>query len=288
MIKVKAAAKINISLDIIKRLENGYHSLFMLMQSVDLYDEISVDLTNDKNISISCNIPDIPTDKSNIAYKAAEAFFKYAKIDNPGISINICKAIPFAAGLAGGSADGAGVIVSLDRLFGTNFSQKQLCDIGITVGADIPFCIIGGTMLAQDIGGVLSPLPELKDVYIVLAKPKAGISTKSAYNAFDTAANVRHPDNASIIHFAANGDYDKVYKYASNVFEQFIEVPERINIKSVMRDNNCKMTCMSGSGPTVFGIFENENDAKKCYEKLSENMDDVYITKPVSNGTIFE
>lgn len=288
MIKVKAAAKINISLDIIKRLENGYHSLFMLMQSVDLYDEISVDLTNDKNITISCNISDIPTDKSNIAYKAAEAFFKYAKIDNPGISINICKAIPFAAGLAGGSADGAGVIVSLDRLFGTNFSQKQLCDIGITVGADIPFCIIGGTMLAQDIGGVLSPLPELKDVYIVLAKPKAGISTKSAYNAFDTATNVRHPDNASIIHFAANGDYDRVYKYASNVFEQFIEVPERINIKSVMRDNNCKMTCMSGSGPTVFGIFENENDAKKCYEKLSENMDDVYITKPVSNGTIFE
>lgn len=288
MVKVKAAAKINISLDIIKRLENGYHSLFMLMQSVDLYDEISIKLTNDKKITIACNISDIPTDKSNIAYKAAEAFFKYADIDNPGIEIDICKAIPFAAGLAGGSADGAGVIVSLDRLFGTNFSQKQLCDIGITVGADIPFCIIGGTMLAQDIGGVLSPLPELKDANIVLAKPKAGISTKSAYNAFDSANNVRHPDNASIIHFAANGDYDTVYKYASNVFEQFIEVPERVNIKSVMRNNNCKMTCMSGSGPTVFGIFENENDAKKCYEKLSENMDDVYITKPVSSGTIFE
>lgn len=288
MVKVKAAAKINISLDIIKKLENGYHSLFMLMQSVNLYDKISVELTNDKKISVSCNVAGIPTDETNIAYKAAVAFFKYAEIDNPGISIDICKAIPFAAGLAGGSADGAGVIVSLDRLFGTSFSQKQLCEIGIKVGADIPFCTVGGTMLSQDIGGVLSPLPSLENVHIVLAKPKAGVSTKSAYNAFDNAVNVRHPDNASILHFAANGDYDSVYKYASNVFEQFIEVPQRVNIKSVMRDNNCKITCMSGSGPTVFGIFENKTDAENCFEKLSEIMDDVYITNPVSKGVVFE
>jgi len=288
MITVNAAAKINLSLDIVKRLDNGYHSLFMIMQSVDLYDTIKVEKCDCKGICITCNVADIPTDDSNIAAKAAKAFFNAANIENSGIKIDITKRIPHAAGLAGGSADGAGVIVALNEMFGTDFTQKELCDIGVKVGADVPFCIVGGTMLSQDIGGVLSPLQPLHDVFIVLAKPKAGVSTKGAYDAFDSAHNIKHPDNCNLLHAAVNGDFDKLFVLASNVFEQVIEVPERVNIKSVMRKHNCKTTCMSGSGPTVFGIFENKNDAENCVAELKSIIPEVFLTKPLNCGTFFE
>ena len=168
---VNAPAKINLTLDIIGRRNDGYHLVKMLMQSVDVCDTVTVWDDADSPIQVFCNREEIPVSEANTAYRAAQAFFEAAKIENPCIGIKIKKRIPMAAGLAGGSADAAAVIVALDRMFETRLSEAELTDIGERVGADVPFCIFGGTMLAEGIGTILTPLPDLPDCYIVLSKP---------------------------------------------------------------------------------------------------------------------
>lgn len=280
----KAAAKINLMLDILTTLDNGYHSLFMIMQSVGLYDTVSVESTDDGRISISCSEEKLPCDKSNIAYKAAEAFFDYTKIENKGIKIHIEKNIPFAAGMAGGSADGAAVIAALNDIYSAGLSQKELCAVGVKVGADVPFCLTGGTCLAQNIGEVLSPLTDLPDCHIVLAKPERGVSTKEAYAAFDTAQNIRHLDTCGMLFAASKGDLNEICRRTKNVFEQLIEVPERVPIKSVLNRYGALAACMSGSGPTVFGIFDDESKAECAAESLQSFINQVYLVKPVKSG----
>ena len=280
----KAAAKINLMLDILTTLENGYHSLFMIMQSVGLYDTVSVESTDDGRISISCSEKKLPCDKSNIAYKAAEAFFDYTKITNKGIKIHIEKNIPFAAGMAGGSADGAAVIAALNDIYSAGLSQRELCAVGVKVGADVPFCLTGGTCLAQNIGEVLSPLADLPDCHIVLAKPERGVSTKEAYAAFDTAQNIRHLDTCGMLFAASKGDLNEICRRTKNVFEQLIEVPERVPIKSVLNRYGALAACMSGSGPTGFGIFDDESKAECAVESLRSFINQVYLVKPVKSG----
>lgn len=281
----KAAAKINLMLDILSRLDNGYHSLFMIMQSVSLFDEITVEKTSAGGISLSSNEKRIPCDEANIAFKAATAFFNAAGIEDRNISIYLQKNIPFEAGLAGGSADGAAVIKALNDIYKTELSEKELCAIGAKIGADIPFCLTGGTRAAQNIGDVLSPLPDLKDCYIVLAKPEKGVATGKAFSEFDKHG-VRHLDTCSMLYYAANGDFDGICSKAGNVFEQLIEVPQRVPIKSVMYDNNAVCACMSGSGPTCYGIFKNEDDAKNAYEALKKDFKETYLCTPVNSGLI--
>lgn len=280
----EAFSKINLMLDIITRLPNGYHSLFMLMQSVSLSDRITVETNSSGNTELACSQRLIPTDKSNIAYKAADAFFDYTKIKNTGLKINIEKNIPFSAGLAGGSADGAAVIQALDDIYATSLSDYQKNRIGIKVGADVPFCLTGGTRLAQNTGDILSPLPDMKNCYIVLCKPDMGVSTKKAYDAFDQNKNLRHLDCAGILYAASLGDYEAVCAKIGNVFEQLVEVPERVKIKSVMNAFKAKATCMSGSGPTVFGVFLNKSDAQKACEKLKLKYAQTFLCEPVSSG----
>lgn len=284
-ITYKAAAKINLMLDILSRLENGYHSLFMIMQSVDLFDIVTVKKTTSGGITLSGSEENIPYDETNIAYKAAKAFFDKTEIEDANISIHIEKAIPFAAGLAGGSADGAAVIAALNDIYNTNLTEKELCAIGVKVGADVPFCLTGGTRAAQNIGDVLSPLPDLKDCYIVLSKPNTGVSTASAFKEFDRLG-VRHLDTPSMLYAAANGDFDGICSKVGNVFEQLIEVNDRVSIKSVMYKFGAKCACMSGSGPTVFGIFEEEDAANAAYSKLKNSYNQTYITKPVNSALI--
>lgn len=279
-----AAAKINLMLDILARLDNGYHSLFMLMQSVDLYDTISVEDTDSGKIEISASIKGIPCDRRNIAYKAAEAFFNYTGLKNKGISVYLEKRIPFAAGMAGGSADGAAVIAALNEIYKTELSTAQLCEIGVKVGADVPFCLTGGTCLAQNVGEILSPLPPLADCYIVLAKPESGVSTKEAYDAFDTAENVRHLDTCGMLYAASQGDLYGICKHTKNVFEQLIEVPERVPIKSVLNRYGALSACMSGSGPTVYGIFDDESKASAAAEALESIVRNIHIVHPVKSG----
>ena len=283
-ITVKAYAKINLMLDILSRLDNGYHDLFMIMQSIGLYDTVSVERTDTENIEIRCNIEDIPCDERNIAHKAAVAYFEHTRISNPGIIIGIEKKIPHAAGLAGGSADGAGVIVALNKLFSTNLSEKEIIAIGSKVGADVPFCALGGTMLAQYTGTVLSHLPDLSEKYVIIVKPDQDVSTGKAYAAFDTAERVRHLDTKGMLLSCMDNNWNEISERVGNVFEQFIEVTDRTVIKGIMRKHCCLCACMSGSGPTVFGIFDSKEEAEKCVRELKKSYKDVFLTSPVNYG----
>lgn len=281
MINVIAPAKINLFLDILGKLENGFHSLFMVMQSVDLCDEITVD-KGEGGILLTCSDERLPQDERNIAYKAAQAFFKATGIE-PNAAITVTKKIPFEAGLAGGSADAAAVIVGLDELYGTKLSKQTMCEIGLTVGSDVPFCIKGGTCIAQNRGEVLSRVKPLRECFIVIAKPEKGVSTAQAFAAADSA-HIYHPDNIKMLDACSKGNFDGICKHASNVFEQVIEVVERVEIKYVMRNHGAVLYQMSGSGPSVFGLFDSKEDAEKCAEELKESCKDVFVTKPVDHG----
>lgn len=283
-VTVKAYAKINLMLDILSTLPNGYHDLFMVMQSVDIFDTVTVKRTDSKNIKITCDVPSIPTGENNIAHKAATAFFDYTKKGNCGIEIDIIKKIPHAAGLAGGSADAAGVITALNALFETNLCEKELIEIGSVVGSDVPFCILGGTMLAQYTGTVLSHLPDLSEEFVIIVKPEQSVSTGAAYSAFDSAERVRHLDTHEMLSAVCSKDRDSYLKHIGNVFEQFIDVPDRVVIKGIMRENNAITSCMSGSGPSVFGIFNNAFDAQNCIAEMKERFDNAHLCSFVNKG----
>lgn len=282
--KVKVAAKINLMLDILKKLDNGYHSLFMVMQSVDLFDTIVVEKNEENKIIIKCDTEGVPCNEKNIVYKCATAFFDALSIDDRGITIVIEKNIPMAAGTAGGSADGAGVLYCLNKLYNTNLSQKELCEIGGKVGADIPFCLVGGTAITLGTGTIVAPVKDLPDCYIVLCKPQQDVSTPEAYAQFDSLNRVRHLDRISMVDAMASGDFDKICSLCGNVFEQAVEVPKRPHIKGVMRKSGSDACVMTGSGPTVFGIFSDKEKAEDAFNKLSKKYENVYLCKPVSQG----
>jgi len=283
-VTVKAYAKINLMLDILSTLPNGYHDLFMVMQSVGIYDTVTVKKTAGKGIKVTCDVPSIPLGEGNIAYKAAKAFFDYSGKENCGIEIDIIKNIPHSAGLAGGSADAAGVITALDKLFETELSEKELIELGSKVGSDVPFCILGGTMLAQYTGTVLSHLPDLNEEYVIIVKPDQSVSTGAAYSAFDSAERVRHLGTREMLTAVCEKDRDGYLSNIGNTFEQFIDVPDRVVIKGIMRENNAVASCMSGSGPSVFGIFNNAFDAQNCIAEMKERYDDAYLCSFVNKG----
>lgn len=283
-VKVKAYAKINLLLDIVSKRTDGYHDLFMIMQSVGIYDTVTVTKTKGRKINITCNIDDIPLNESNIAYKAAVAFFKYNNIKPFGLSIDIEKRIPHAAGLAGGSADGAGVIVALNEICKTDLSDRELCKIGVQIGADVPFCITGGTLLSQGIGDVLNKVKPLRKCYILLAKPDYSVNTANAYRQFDTCSKLHTPDKFGMLCAMQSRDLNEICSKMENVFEQFIEVPNRVDIKQIMRLNGAIGTCMSGSGPTVFGIFESKENADNAGNALKAYAKDIVVCTPVSKG----
>lgn len=281
-----APAKINLFLDIVGRLDNGYHSLFMVMQSVGLEDVVTLEETDEAGIILTCSDERLPTNEKNIAYKAARNFYD-AIGKEPKIKIHIEKKIPFEAGLAGGSADAAAVIVALNEICKAGLSERELCEIGLSVGSDVPFCIVGGTQLSQNTGGVLSELKPLKACTIVLAKPQKGVSTAEAYAAADSAY-IYHPDSMRMLDACEKGDFDGICTYAGNVFEQVIEVAERVEIKEKMRNHGARLYQMSGSGPTVFGLFDDEENALKCAEKLRKICPGVYVTKPLDRGIMLD
>ena len=266
---VKAAAKINLMLDVVGKLPNGYHSLFMIMQSVSCYDTVRVDRTGENGIKIISSDERVPKD---------------AGISDRGIEIEISKKIPMAAGLAGGSADGAGVLYILNRLYKTGFDEFTLCSIGEKVGADVPFSLTGGTSLCVDTGGVIAPLPAISDCFIVLCKPDMGVSTVNAYKQIDEAQRIRHADRTAMLYAMKNRDTALMYEKMNNVFEQVIEVPKRPYIKQTMKRCGAKAALMSGSGPTVFGIFTSEDEARLCFNKLKMQFSETYLTRPVKRG----
>ncbi len=282
-IVLEANAKINLLLDVTGVKGNGYHSLFTVMQSVGLSDTVTVKTTASGEITVSCSDSKIPTDKSNIVYKCAELFFDEMDIENRGVHINIEKRIPSQAGLGGGSADGAAVLAALNEIYATGLSERELCRLGGRIGADIPFCIMGGTALALDIGTVVAPLPDLRECCIVIVKPKSSVSTAEAYAALDSI-EIKHPKNTEMLDAVVSGDFDGAMKYCANVFEQAIDVSGRVDIKDIMLRNGCSAACMSGSGSAVFGIFGDITTANDCSDELEDRFDEIFVCEPKNYG----
>ena len=273
-----AYAKINLILDVTGVKQNGYHTLFTVMQSIGLKD-ITVEKTKGEKITISCTDETVPTDSKNIVYKCAVKFFEYFGIKkNKGIHIHIEKNIPHEAGLGGGSADGAAVLVALNEIFNINTNKRTLMFIGGKVGADIPFCIVGGTALCQDIGTVVAALPNIDECSIVVVKPKSGSSTVKAYDAIDAMGErIKHTKNNEMLELLLEEKFKESLKYCNNVFEQVIEVPDRADIKHILRKNNSIASCMSGSGSAIYGIFLNGSDAEGARAELEKKYNKVYL-----------
>lgn len=275
----EAYAKINLILDVTGVKQNGYHTLFTVMQSIGLKDVISVEKTKGEKITISCTDESVPTDSKNIVYKCAVKFFEYFGITkNKGIHIHIKKDIPHEAGLGGGSADGAAVLVALNELFNMGANKRTLMFIGGKVGADIPFCIVGGTALCQDIGTVVAALPNIDECSIVVVKPESGSSTVKAYDAIDEMGErLKHTKNNEMLELLLEEDFKESLKYCDNVFEQVIEVPDRADIKYILRKNNSSAACMSGSGSAIYGIFSSKEDADNAKKELEKKYTKVYL-----------
>lgn len=280
--KIKAYAKINISLDIVgKRESDGYHLLRMIMQNIDLYDEISV-VKQAEGITLTCNKSYVPTDSRNLAYKAAMLFKERYDI-NEGVHIDIIKNIPVSAGLAGGSTDGAAVLKIMNKIFDINASDEELMEIGLQLGADIPYCIKGGTALCEGIGEELTSLKPFKDKIVVLVKPGFGVSTKEVYKAFNLEKVRIHPKTEELIEAMQRDD---LYYVANNMKNLLENVTLRkhnvlIKIKEDMNRYGAVGSMMSGSGPSVFAFFDDMLKAQKCYEKMKEIYKEVFLTRTI-------
>ncbi len=273
----KTPAKINLTLDVTGKLENGYHTLSMIMQSIDVCDELSFEKTADETILFSMNkdLPDkIPAEK-NLVYKAAKLMKDTFKIDG-GFKIHLTKNIPAAAGLAGGSSDCAATLIGINELCGLGLDIEKLCEIGVKLGADVPFCIRKGTMLAEGIGEILTPLAPLTGIPVLLIKPNISISTPYVYKHLKLNELDYHPDNKAVISYIKDNNIKKIAASLSNVLET-ITIPENpiiAELKHYLTENGAIGSLMSGSGPTTFGIFENMETAKKAYEKAKADFPD--------------
>lgn len=285
---VNAPAKINLTLDIIGKRNDGYHLVKMLMQSVDLCDTVTVWDTGDGSISLSCDQDGVPDNSDNIAYKAAVAFFAHTGLTNPGVGIKIKKRIPVAAGLAGGSTDGAAVLIALNRLMNTELTLDELCDIGETIGADLPFCLVGGTMVASGIGTILTPTPDLPDCYLVIAKPSIHVSTKEAYSLSDDRERWQPPYTDDAVEAVCDGSLNLIGSTLYNEFEEILKLKEVVQIKQIMKGCGAKGASMSGSGPSVFGIFSEKGEAEDCADVLKERYEEVFVCRPLDRGCTIE
>ena len=273
----KTPAKINLTLDVTGKLENGYHTLSMIMQSIDVCDELSFEKTADETILFSMNkdLPDkIPAEK-NLVYKAAKLMKDIFKIDG-GFKIHLTKNIPAAAGLAGGSSDCAATLIGINELCGLGLDIEKLCEIGVKLGADVPFCIRKGTMLAEGIGEILTPLTPLTGIPVLLIKPNISISTPYVYKHLKLNELDYHPDNKAVISYIKDKNIKKIAASLSNVLET-VTIPENpiiAELKRYLTEIGAIGSLMSGSGPTTFGIFKNMETAKKAYEKAKADYPD--------------
>lgn len=284
---VIAPAKLNLFLDITGKRSDGYHLVNMVMQSVSLYDEVTVSNESGNEITVVCSAEDIPCDSTNTAYIAAQKFFEYAEMEQQGICIKIKKRIPSQAGMAGGSTDAAAVIVALNEMFNTDYSQAELAEIGAEVGADVPFCIYGGTMTAAGIGTILSPLPDMPDCFIVIVKPEIKISTKEAYQKSDEVGYDDCESPQKMIDAVCNGSIQGIGKSLYNKFEEVVDIPEIETIKSYMKSFGAVGACLTGSGSAIFGIFEEKSDADDCICKLETIFNEIYLVHPTTEGVHF-
>lgn len=278
----KALGKINLSLDVIGKRPDGYHDLKMVMQTVELHDVIEIEKA-ERGINICCSNPLVPDNNSNIAYKAAAALSEYThkQLD---VTIKIDKNIPVAAGMAGGSSDAAAVLKGINQLYELGISFEELLKIGKTLGSDVPYCLYGGTMLAEGTGDVLTSLAPYNGIDIVLVKPKIEVSTAWVYKNYDASKVKLRPDTESLIAAISTKDIKSVAAKLGNVLESVtVEAYPIIDeIKKELVRYGASGSLMSGSGPTVFGIFGNNSDAKLAFERISNRGQfNCYLTKTI-------
>ena len=282
-INLKAMAKINLGLDVVRRREDGYHDLRMIMQTVRLFDRIRLSATRSGGVRLKTNLGFLPTDASNHACKAAQMLIDEFGIKD-GVFIDLEKHIPVAAGLAGGSSDAAAVLVGMNLLFGLGLSSEQLRLRGVKIGADVPYCIMRGTALAEGIGDRLTPLPGIPRCSIVVAKPDLRVSTKYVYTHLHLDENTVHPDIDAQIEAIRAGDLKGMCACCGNVLESVTETayPKISELKKTMMDGGALVSMMSGSGPSVFGIFDEKEKAQAVYEQLRSQQDQaqVFLASP--------
>lgn len=279
--ELKALAKINLCLDVLGKRKNGYHDVRMVMQTVFLYDDVIIERKADPGIELKVNLGYLPSGEGNLAYKAAAMLFK--EFDLPGgVRITLYKHIPVAAGLAGGSSDAAAVLFGMNRMFRLRLSEEELMKRGVQLGADVPYCIMRGTVLAEGIGEELSILPAMPKCTVLIVKPPVSVSTKAVYEALDAKEIMEHPDVDRLIEGLKEQDLKKIAACMGNVLEEVTipMCPAIKEIKQVMKDAGALNAMMSGSGPTVFGLFENKDEARKARQVIWEKglAKQVYVT----------
>ena len=280
-IELKALAKINLGLDVLGRRENGYHEGRMIMQSIFLYDEVRIEKKETSGIEVVTNLKYLPVGEDNIAYKAAKLLIDEYGLSE-GVRITLRKHIPVAAGLAGGSSNAAAVLFGMNRMFRLGLSQQALMERGVKLGADVPYCIMRGTVLAEGIGEELKRLPAMPKCTVLIAKPPISVSTKTVYEALDSKEITEHPDIDGIIRGLELGDLRMIAGAMGNVLEEVTIPmhPEIDKIKQEMKAAGALGAMMSGSGPTVFGLFESRAAARTAQRNIREKelTRQVYVT----------
>ena len=285
-ISLKALAKINLGLDVVRRREDGYHEVRMIMQTIYLYDRLDIKRTQEPGIQIQTNLSFLPVNENNLIYKAAKLLMDEFSITD-GVSVKLDKRIPVAAGMAGGSTDAAAMLIGVNRLFSLGLTKRQLMERGVQIGADVPYCIMRGTALAEGIGEELSPLPPMVKCPVLIAKPSISVSTKFVYQNLKLDGTTIHPDIDRLIDDIKAKNLHDIAAHMGNVLETVTipNYPVIDEIKKHMLSNGAVGAMMSGSGPTVFGLFDDEDTAKKAYKAMrsSHLARQVYLTSVYNN-----
>lgn len=287
----KAYAKVNLALDVLRRREDGYHEVKMIMQNLDIYDELTFSVyengtqPSNRKITITTNKEGIPTDSRNLIYKAVELMFDEYGIEAE-IDIHLTKNIPVEAGMAGGSTDCAATLHAINELFNLGADTKKLMELGVKLGADVPYCVMAKTALSEGIGEILTPVEPLKDCYVLVVKPPISVSTKMVYTNLKANELEKHPDVDGMIETLQAEDLSGVASRMENVLETVTVHmhPEIETIKKAMKEKGALNAIMSGSGPTVFGIFDDEEVAKMAAEHIRSLgvSKEIFVTVPVS------
>ena len=286
-ISVKALAKINLGLDVVRRREDGYHEVRMVMQTIHLFDRLEMAKNSSGEISITTNLSFLPTNRNNLVYRAAELLREEFQIKD-GLTINLHKHIPVAAGMAGGSTDAAAVLYGMNRMFNLGLKREELMERGVKIGADVPYCIMRGTALAEGIGEKLTALPPMVKCPVLIAKPQISVSTKFVYENLRLNDKTVHPDIDALVENIRKKDLNAVASEMGNVLETVTipNYPVIAQIKEYMLEHGAVGAMMSGSGPTVFGLFEDGDTAVAAYEKMKESglAKQVYLTSIYNNA----
>lgn len=279
--ELKALGKINLGLDVLGRRENGYHDVRMVMQTLYLYDQITIEKTEKPGIELSTNLFYLPVNENNLAYRAADLLMQEFGVEE-GVKITLEKHIPVAAGMAGGSSNAAAVLYGINRMFSLGLSQEELMERGVKLGADVPYCIMRGTVLAEGIGEILTPLPVMPRCTVLVTKPPISVSTKLVYEKLDAHEIEDHPDIDGVLEGLERQDLKKIASSMGNVLERVTveEYPVIEEIKEMMKENGALNAMMSGSGPTVFGLYSDKRMAKEAAQKIKESgiAKQVYVT----------